>query len=125
LSPVTAQYGESLSLTPSLKKYSVTELQPVTLSSVAAAEVKKIMETKKIPDGYGLRIGVRGGTGCGGAQLIIGFDKPRASDITYVQDGIPVHVDKKHMMYVFGKQVDFYDGADARGFMFVDRKAGE
>jgi iron-sulfur cluster assembly protein len=31
-----------------------------------------------------------------------------------------VLVDKKHIMFLIGKQVDFYEGADARGFMFVD-----
>jgi iron-sulfur cluster assembly protein len=36
-------------------------------------------------------------------------------------DDIPVYVDKKHTMYIIGKEVDFYDGEDARGFTFVDR----
>jgi len=31
-----------------------------------------------------------------------------------------VLVDKKHTMYLIGKQVDFYEGADAKGFMFVE-----
>lgn len=97
------------------------QVKPVTLSSKAAVEVKKIMETKNIPPDYGLRIGVRGGSGCGGAKLIIGFDKKKASDLAYVIDGIQVYVDKKHTMYVIGKEVDFYEGADTRGFMFVEQ----
>lgn len=96
------------------------QLQPVKISVRAAEEVKKIMQTKNIPAGYGLRIGVRGGTGCGGAQLIIGFDKPKDSDLSYTAEGVPVLVDKKHTLYVIGKEVDFYEGADARGFQFVD-----
>jgi iron-sulfur cluster assembly protein len=95
-------------------------LQPVDLSPKAAIEVRKIMQTKNIPADYGLRIGVRGGGGCGGAQLIIGFDKKKESDIAYTIDGIPVYVDKKHTMYVIGKLVDFYEGADAKGFVFTD-----
>lgn len=97
------------------------QVQPVTLSSKAAAEVKKIMLTKNIPADYGLRIGVRGGSGCGGAKLIIGFDKKKESDLAYVVEGIPVYVDKKHTLYVIGKEVDFYEGEDARGFMFVEQ----
>jgi iron-sulfur cluster assembly protein len=94
-------------------------LQPVALTSRAAEEVRKIMQTKNIPAEYGLRVGVRGGGGCGGAALIIGFDKRKESDLSYVAEGIPIYVDKKHTLYLIGKKVDFYDEIDARGFMFV------
>jgi iron-sulfur cluster assembly protein len=97
------------------------QIRPVTLSPRAAEEVLKIMQSKNIPEGYGLRIGIRGGGGCGGAKLIIGFDKKKASDLDYTTEGIQVLVDKKHTMYVIGKEVDFYDGADAKGFMFVEQ----
>jgi iron-sulfur cluster assembly protein len=95
-------------------------IRPVGLTHRAAEEVRKIMKTKNIPSGYGLRIGVRGGHGCGGAQLIIGFDKQKAGDIEFKVDDVTVYVDKKHTMYVIGKEVDFYDGADEKGFLFRD-----
>jgi iron-sulfur cluster assembly protein len=95
------------------------QLQPVKLSSRAAEEIRKIMQTKNIPDGYGLRIGVRGGHGCGGAQLIIGFDKHKESDLSYVVNGIPVYVDKKHTMYVIGKEVDWVENETESGFTFI------
>ena len=95
------------------------EIEPVTISARAAEEIRKIMQTKNIPQDYGLRIGIKGG-GCGGVSLIIGFDKKKDSDIGYSVADIPVYIDKKHTMYIIGKEVDFYDGADARGFMFVD-----
>src|ERR1044071_6398145 len=95
------------------------QLQPVKLSLRAEEEVKKIMQTKHIPDGYGLRIGVRGGHGCGGAQLIIGFDKQKESDLSYVVNDIPVYVDKKHTMYVIGKEVDWVENETERGFTFI------
>jgi iron-sulfur cluster assembly protein len=94
------------------------QIRPVGLTPKAAEEVKKIMKNKNIPDGYGLRIGVRGGHGCGGAQLIIGFDKKKSSDLEFRVDDVDVYVDKKHTMYVIGKEVDFYEGADERGFLF-------
>ena len=47
-------------------------------------------------------------------------DKKKESDHHYVVEGIPVYVDKKHTMYLIGKEVDFYDGEDGRGFTFVD-----
>lgn len=94
-------------------------IQPITISAKAAAEIRKIMQTKNIPAEYALRVGIRGG-GCGGVSLIIGFDKIKATDLSYSVEDIPVLVDKKHTMYIIGKEVDFYEGADARGFMFVD-----
>src|ERR1041385_7350284 len=95
------------------------QLQPVKLSVRAAEEVKKIMQTKNIPQGYGLRIGVRGGHGCGGAQLIIGFDKKKEGDIAYLNSGVNIYVDKKHTMYVIGKEVDWVENETERGFMFL------
>lgn len=96
------------------------KVQPVTISSRAAAEIKKIMETKNIPKDYGLRVGVKGG-GCG-VSLIIGFDKMKESDMAYHISDIPVYIDKKHTMYVIGKEVDFYEGDDKRGFMFTNQE---
>lgn len=94
-------------------------VHPVTISPKAADEIRKIMQTKNIPADYSLRVGIRGG-GCGGVSLIIGFDKKKETDLSYLFEGIPVLVEKQHTMYIIGKEVDFYEGADARGFMFVD-----
>jgi iron-sulfur cluster assembly protein len=95
-------------------------LQPVSLTARAAEEVKHIMQTKNIPADYGLRIGIRGGSGCGGHQLMLGFDKARGTDLSYKQTGILCHVDKRHTLYVIGKTVDFQDREDGRGFVFLE-----
>ncbi len=99
-------------------------VNPVTISARAAEEIRKIMQTKNIPADYSLRVGIRGG-GCGGVSLIIGFDKKKDTDLAYAENGIPVLIEKKHTMYIIGKEVDFYEGADARGFMFVDPNENE
>lgn len=98
------------------------KLRPIGLTARAAEEVRKIMKTKNIPADYALRVGIRGG-GCGGVALIIGFDKHKPNDLAYMEEGIDMLIDKKHTMYLLGKQVDFYEGADARGFMFVESPA--
>jgi iron-sulfur cluster assembly protein len=97
------------------------KVQPVTISKRAAEEIRKIMETKNIPKDYGLRVGVKGG-GCGGVSFIIGFDKKKESDLSYTISDIPVYVDKKHTMYLIGKEVDFHESEEARGFLFSDSK---
>jgi iron-sulfur cluster assembly protein len=95
--------------------------EPVTISPRAAEELKLIRENKGIPAEYGLRVGIRGG-GCG-AKLVVGFDRQRDNDLSYTVSGITVLVDKHHTLYVIGKHIDFYDGADSRGFFFRDDDA--
>jgi iron-sulfur cluster assembly protein len=98
-------------------------IHPVTISPRAVSEIRKIMDTKNIPQDYGLRVGVKGG-GCG-VSLIIGFDKKKDSDMAYIISDIPVYVDKKHTMYIIGKQVDFYEGEEGRGFLFREGETAE
>ena len=96
-------------------------IEPITLTERAAQEVRHIMQHKNIPAEYGLRIGMKGGGGCGaGMSYLLGFDKEKEDDLSYELFGIPIHVEKKHTMYLIGLQVDFYEGADARGFTFVN-----
>ena len=94
-------------------------IRPVSISGRACEQIHEIMKTKGIPADYGLRVGIKGG-GCGGMAFMIGFDKKKETDLSYIVDGIPVYVDKKHTLYLMGKQVDFVDEADARGFTFVE-----
>lgn len=94
-------------------------LKPVELTEKAIQEVKTIMATKNIPEGYGLRVGMKGG-GCGGMSFVLGFDQQKENDLSYEIAGIPVLVEKRHTMYLVGMKVDFYEGADARGFMFIN-----
>lgn len=95
---------------------------PVTISPKAVAEIRGIMKTKGIPDGYGLRVGVKGG-GCSGMSFLLGFDQQKENDVAYQIEDIPVFVEKKHTMYILGMEIDFYEGAEARGFTFVNPEA--
>lgn len=97
------------------------KLEPVSISSRAAEEIGKIKQTKNIPADYGLRVGIRGG-GCG-AKLVVGFDKKKENDIIYTINGVTVLIDKHHTLYVIGKEIDFYDGEDGRGFLFKELKS--
>lgn len=93
-------------------------MKPVTLTTKAVEEVKKIIDTKGIPEGYGLRIGVKGGKGCMGMGYMLVFDKAKESDLSYESKGISIHIEKGQAMYLIGLEVDFYEGSDARGFTF-------
>lgn len=95
-------------------------LEPVSLSARAIDEVKHIMANKNIPEGYGLRIGVKGGMGCAGMGYVLGFDKPKEGDLNYEVAGINIHVEKKQAMYLVGLEVDFVESAEAKGFTFIN-----
>gem|GEM_PF-285820 len=95
---------------------------PVFLSSRAAEEIRILLETKNVPDGFGLRVGVRGG-GCSGMSYILGFDKQREHDVRFEVEGITVLMDKRHGLYMMGTTIDYQDGLNARGFTFDNPNA--
>lgn len=95
------------------------KIQPVSISNKAAKEIREIITRKNIPEGYGLRIGIKG-AGCAGVSYMLGFDKKKEGDMEYTIDDITVYIEKRHTMYLIGLEVDFYEGADARGFSFVN-----
>ena len=93
-------------------------MDPVSFSAEALREIRKIMSTKGIPPDYHLRVGVRGG-GCG-VTHIIGFDRCGEQDVSYEMDGVTVIYDRRQLMYLIGKRVEFHEGDDRRGFFFTD-----
>lgn len=95
---------------------------PIRISDRAAEEIRKIMTTKEIPDGFNLRVGVRGG-GCSGMSYILGFDRMRENDTSFEIEGITVFMDKRHGLYLMGTTVDYHDGLNARGFTFENPNA--
>jgi len=90
---------------------------PVKISSNALSEIQTIFERKNIPAEYGLRIGMKG-SGCAGTSFIIGFDKKKEQDEVYHTEGIEVYIEKKHLMYLIGVEVDFVENNSERGFVF-------
>lgn len=99
-----------------------TQTLPINLSERAVEEVKNIIVSKNIPNEYSLRIGVKGG-GCSGLSYLLGFDKKREFDDEYHIGGLSVVVDKRHLMYIMGMNVDFQEGLNARGFTFQNPNA--
>jgi iron-sulfur cluster assembly protein len=95
---------------------------PVVLTARAAAEIKKILSTQELPDGYALRVGVKGG-GCSGMSYILGFDKQRDHDTVLDVQGITVYMDRRHGLYLMNTTIDYHDGLDARGFVFDNPNA--
>jgi iron-sulfur cluster assembly protein len=94
----------------------------VQITPSALKEIKNIIEKKNIPEGYGLRITIKGGKGCTSVNHTLGFDQVTDQDITYQLEGLNVMIRKGELMYLIGKKIDFYEGSDARGFVFENQE---
>lgn len=95
---------------------------PVSITQGAASQLARIREEQKIPDSYGLRIGVKGG-GCSGFSYLLGFDAKGEEDDEFNIQGIRVFMQKSHAIYLLGMEIDWVDGLNNRGFSFNNPNA--
>ena len=95
---------------------------PVKLSESAIGEVKRLMNEPGFDSAELLRVGVKGG-GCSGMSYILGFDRKEEDDDVFEISGVPVLMKKQHGIYLFGMEVDFQSGLNARGFVFKNPNA--
>lgn len=90
----------------------------------AMEELRRIRETLAPGEEAYLRIGVKGG-GCSGLSYLLAFDKKEEADKVYDAEGIPVVMNKAHVMYVMGMVIDWENGLNNRGFTFNNPNAKE
>jgi iron-sulfur cluster assembly protein len=95
-------------------------IQPVTFSERAIEEARRIMAEQNLLEEYVLRVAVGGGGCSGGIAPILGFDKLKETDLVYEISGVRIVVDKKHVMHLIGKHVEYHEVEDVSGFHFVD-----
>lgn len=95
--------------------------QFVSITPVAAEEVKKLIEKEDKP-GIGLRLGVKGG-GCSGLSYDLGFTAQEKGDTVVEQEGFQVFMDPKSLIYLKGMQLDYQGGLQGKGFVFVNPNA--
>jgi iron-sulfur cluster assembly protein len=98
------------------------EIIPITITTKAAQEISYIMQHKNIPEGYGLRVLVQGGGGCGGASFRLGFDKQKDGDLSYSYQNIPIFYEKRQMLFLIGLEIDFEERQTEKGFVFNLKK---
>jgi iron-sulfur cluster assembly protein len=95
---------------------------PITLTTGAVEEVKRLMAADDFDTNQRLRIGVKGG-GCSGMTYVLGFDLPTEKDNHFETAGIACIMDKSHEIYLYGMIVDWQDGLNNRGFTFKNPNA--
>jgi iron-sulfur cluster assembly protein len=101
---------------------SETLTQPIKITETAIVQLKRIMSEQNVPDGHGLRVGVKGG-GCSGFSYLLGFDVKKEKDQEFSIDGMSVFMEKSHSMYLLGMEIDWLDGLENRGFTFTNPNA--
>jgi iron-sulfur cluster assembly protein len=94
---------------------------PVKFTQGAIRKLEEIRATTEDVAPY-LRVGVKGG-GCSGLSYLLAFDQKTEKDDEYSVAGIPVIMEKVHVMYVLGMEVDFEEGLNSRGFVFNNPNA--
>lgn len=95
----------------------------INVTEKAVGEIKKIMQENNVPDGYGLRVGVKGG-GCSGLTYTLGFDaESRAGDNIIEFGGVKIYIDMKSNLFLNGTEIDYTDGLNGKGFVFNNPNA--
>lgn len=100
----------------------VTTSVPVSFTTSALQEIKRLMQEEGCDNSKLLRVGVKGG-GCSGMTYVLGFDKQEPADHIYEVEGLPFLMNKSHELYLYGMQIDWQDGLNNRGFTFSNPNA--
>lgn len=95
---------------------------PVTFTTGAMKEIKRLVSAPDFDKEMLLRVGVKGG-GCSGLSYVLGFDKPEADDELFEVEGVKAIMKKAHGLYLAGMEIDFSEGLNARGFVFNNPNA--
>lgn len=96
--------------------------QLVNVTDKAVEQAKAIFTSEGKGDEYGLRLGVIGG-GCSGLSYKIDFDTKNEKDNVLEFDGVKVFIDLKSSIYLKGITLDFKDGLNGKGFVFINPNA--
>ena len=94
----------------------------IEITEKAQGQIAKIFGSEETNDETGLRVGVVGG-GCSGLSYDIKFGKKKEKDNIFLYGGIPVLIDPKSSIYLKGVTLDFKDGLNGKGFIFVNPNA--
>ena len=91
----------------------------LSITPSALQAIRDVIEGQRVPEGYCLRVGVRGGgPACASVSYLLGFDQAREADLRYEVEGLQVLIDRAQSMYVLGMEIDWFEDEQQRGFVF-------
>lgn len=89
---------------------------PVSISQIALDQLSKV---KKIHDEIpAIRIGIKGGGGCGGVAYSLGIDNITDKDKVYIKNDLTFVIEAGHLMHLVGLSIDYLEEGDDKGFVF-------
>lgn len=95
---------------------------PVKFTSNAIEEIIRLQNEDGFnPDKF-LRVGVKGG-GCSGMTYVLEFDDKNSNDEVYSNGHFDFIMEKSHGLYLYGMEVNWEGGLNARGFTFNNPNA--
>src|ERR687884_71406 len=96
----------------------------ISLSALAASEVKRFMQQESVPETQGgLRVSVQPG-GCSGFRYgLLIEEQPAEDDLVLEQDGFKVFVDPFSAQYLNGVTIDYVSSMQGSGFTFKNPNA--
>ena len=99
---------------------SMEKTYQVSISELAASQVRKQLEKRGTPNAY-LRLGLKGG-GCSGYTYVIQYEDtaPKETDKTFQSNGINIVIDPKSILYLNGCTLDWEKNLLKQGFKFIN-----
>ncbi len=96
-------------------------LEIIKLTQNAIAEVKRRLQESK-REGFGLRLGVKGG-GCSGLSYVIDLGGKKENDRVITDYGFNIYIDPKSSLYLKDTELDYQGGFMDSGFKFQNPNA--
>lgn len=95
----------------------------ITVTEKAKEKAIELMSNENRPEGSFIRVGVEGG-GCSGLSYKLEFDNQlKADDKVFEDKGMKIVCDRKSFLYLVGTELEFSDGLNGKGFVFINPNA--
>lgn len=89
---------------------------PLSITEDALSRLEAALKIH--PEMPSVRIGIKGGGGCGGVMYSLGLDKSTEEDQTYQHSNIQFVINKGHLMHLVGLKIDYQENEIDKGFIF-------
>ena len=95
----------------------------ITVTEKAKEKAIELMTKDNRPVDSFIRVGVEGG-GCSGLTYKLEFDNQlKADDKVFEDKGMKIVCDRKSFLYLVGTELEFSDGLNGKGFVFINPNA--
>ena len=94
-----------------------------TLTTKAKLQLDKLMAEENCTENHFLRVSVKGG-GCSGLTYDLDFDDKIVDfDDVSEDQGLKLVIDRRSLLYLLGTELDFTEGLNGKGFLFINPNA--